>query len=128
MKSLDEIQKLVRNADAIQKAMYDWENVYLADLSCDKKAFGFNNDERFAACEPLMLRVDSWKGYYGNSGCSNILHVDKDIFNRHLLKVLRGKFWSLMKETEASIREEARTHKETAKEELAKQLEAINNL
>lgn len=128
MKTVEEIQKLLRCADSISTAVKAWQDTYTKDSSCDKKGFGFNQDNRFAACDPLKLSVDSWKGYYGNSGCSTILSVDAGIFNGHLLKVLRRQFWQLLQETEQSIRDEAKTHKEAAQQELAEKLKSIDAL
>lgn len=128
MKTVDEIQKLLRNADAISNALKNWDEKYTQDSSCDKKGFQFNEDSRFSACDALSLYVSSWKGYYGNSGCSTILSVDKDVFNTHLLKVLRGRFREILEATGNSIRDEARKHKDEAKKELAEKLNSIETL
>lgn len=126
MEKLKKLQRLMNAANAIEGSIDQWENNYTKDTRCDKHGFGFNNDYRFAACEPLKLTVDSWKGYYGDSGCSNILSVDAAIFNEHLLKVLRSRFWELLKATRESIVAEAATLKDEAKQELADQIKSID--
>lgn len=128
MKTVDQIQTLLRDADAIRDSVHKWKEVYTQDSDFDKIGFQFNEDSRFAACDALSLYVSSWKGTYGSSSCSTILDVNRDVFNQHLLKVLRGKFWQLLEETEQSIREEAREHKEAARKELSEKLQTIESL
>ncbi len=94
----------------------------------DKTGFGFNLDNRFSACEGLSLRVDSWMGSYGSSGCYSVLSVDKQIFNSHLLKVLNGDFEGIMRKVAQSIQHEASTLKEKALKELTEKSEEISTL
>ncbi len=44
----------------------------------DKFGRGFNKDDRFNACPTHTIRYNSWKGIYGNSGCSSILSIGND--------------------------------------------------
>lgn len=127
MDALKEIGILMRNAKAIEEATKTYQKCK-QDSSCDKHNFNFNKDERFSACTGFTLRVDSWKGYYGNSGCSSILSVDHEVFNKHLLKVLREDFWPILNKVQESILDEARGLKTSASEELKAKLETIENL
>ena len=46
-----------------------------SDSTCDKKGLGFNLDDRFS-CLSLKLSLDSWKGYFGHSGCTTINYFE----------------------------------------------------
>ncbi len=59
-----------------------------SDENCDKKGVGFNKDSRFSAFKTTVT-FDSWRGYYGNSGCSTVIHFAdvkavEDAFDKYL--------------------------------------------
>lgn len=61
---------------------------YGRDTSCDKKGYGFNQDDRFAAFK-MTVSFDSHAGYYGNSSCSTVLSVhNKDIVQKAFIEAL----------------------------------------
>ena len=95
----------------------------------DKMGLGFNLDKRFKAHEGLSIRVDSWSGVYGDSGCSSVVHINNDeVFNKHFLKVLNLKFREIMSDVSKSILDEARINKDDALKDVQKRLKAIESL
>lgn len=87
-KTLDKIKSLRREAAAVGgfNALYDAK--YATDSHCDKKGFGFNSDDRFAAFS-VNVHFQSHAGYYGNSSCSRILNVyDADVVKAAFVKAL----------------------------------------
>src|ERR1044072_8719916 len=107
MQNVSKIQRLLNNSNAIIQAFANFEKYEKRKDHYDKTGFGFNKDDRFAACKGLGLRVDSWMGVYGDSGCSRQLDLDDDVFNRHLLSVLQKDFKGIMLKVAESIRNEA---------------------
>ena len=73
----------------IESGLQAWKTC-LEDKNCDKKAFGFNLDDRFSAHEAIKVRLTSWKGYYGNSGCSTIFSFRGDVFRESFVKYLNA--------------------------------------
>lgn len=53
---------------------------------CDQHGFGFNEDSRFSGFK-INLSLDSWLGYYGNSGCSTAIQCGEG-FKKHFVKYL----------------------------------------
>jgi len=126
MKNLEEIEKLKNVSDKITKGIKDhYEKI--RDSSCDKNGIGFNLDSRFSSNKGVTVTVDSWKGYYGDSGCSNSIgSLDDEIFNKHFLKILNLNFNKLMLDTAKSIESEMGNFANKAKRELENKLETIN--
>lgn len=97
------------------------------DPSCDKHCLGFNVDDRFSSAK-VMVRVESKRGYYGDSGVSKSLpDLDDKIFAKHFLKVLNSKFDELMDLTGKSIHKEASDFVDEARKELESKMESVNN-
>ena len=90
MEKLEMLEKLLRNAKTLRDSSATYAS-YAQDGHCDKRGFGFCLDSRFKACESLHVTLDSWKGYYGNSGCSTIFYLDAEIFNRYLREELNAR-------------------------------------
>lgn len=128
MKNVADIEKMIRTANEIKQGFAKMDKYNQNKQHYDKTGMGFNLDSRFAACKGINLYVSSWMGVYGDSGCSNILNLNEEIFNRHLNKVLNKNFKSIMNEVAESIMKEATTLKEAATKELQEKLAAINSL
>jgi len=71
MKNLDTLNGLVHDLNVL-RSYKDIFKKATSDSSCDKKGMGFNLDDRFAAFS-CKISFDSWRGYFGNSGCSNVI-------------------------------------------------------
>lgn len=65
--------------------------------TCDKHGMGFNLDDRFTG-GVIELSIDSWKGYYGNSGCTAGFRID-DTFKEYFVKYLNKHFSQIIEET-----------------------------
>lgn len=128
METFEKVKNLLAQANEIEGAFNKMAEYAKRPQHYDKTGFGFNADNRFAACEGLTLRVDSWMGTYGDSGCGRILSLDKSIFNKHLMKVLSAEFEPIMRKVAESIRKEAGTLKEQAISELEKQKEQLSGV
>lgn len=128
MENVEKIEKLITNANNIRRAFNEWDNNYSNDSRCDKKRMTFNADDRFSACKGAVIRIDTWKGYYGDSGCSNILTLDENLWQKHLVKVLTKDFRKILLAVADSIEEEGREYQEAAKKELKEKLEKIESL
>ncbi|NLS19866.1 hypothetical protein HGP16_25335 [Rhizobium sp. P40RR-XXII] len=86
--TIDRIKALKAGADSFASFHDHYSEKYAVDSHCDKKGYGFNRDDRFAAFK-LTISFDSWAGYYGNSGCSSILSVsDQDIAKKAFIEAL----------------------------------------
>lgn len=128
METVEKIKKLKHVSNSIRvtfQKMDEWEK---RPSKYDKIGFGFNLDNRFSACEPLALSVDSWMGTYGDSGCSRVFHADGRIFRDHLAKVLSVNFKSIMSQVAVSIEAEAASLKEKALAELEQKNSEITSL
>lgn len=95
------------DADIFKKAEHDineLRNKYteylekISDIKCDKFGFKFNGDNRFSSFT-INVSLDSYTGYYGNSGCSQFLYfrepeIVKRAFviylNKHIKEILDG--------------------------------------
>lgn len=87
-KTIDKIKSLKTAANSFSGFHEYYNEKYARDQSCDKKGYGFNKDDRFAAFK-LNVSFDSWSGYYGNSSCGSILHVsDKEIVHKAFIEAL----------------------------------------
>ena len=112
---LEEIKLLLQTAEKLEGFHAMYAGKYHADSQCDKKGFGFSRDNRFRAFE-IKTGFDSWSGYYGNSGCSTILHLpDSDSVSKFMIKAMnihQGLLFQtcakLMREKAAALSEEAR--------------------
>ena len=128
MKEVENIEKLLSTAKEIRDSIDWYNNTYKKESRYDKIGFGFNQDSRFSACDALTLYVSSWRGVYGDSGCSTIMSVNKEVFNAHLLKVLQADFFPILQRVAESIQAEAVKEKDKALKELQDKLQKINEL
>lgn len=128
MKKLDEVKTLRRNVSAIRTFFNASLQKYKLDSRCDKFNYGFNIDDRFKACQGKTITFDSWAGYFGDSGCSNILSLSPEIFNKHLLKYLNNNKHTIMLAIADSIEKEASSLKGEAEKELQAELDKLKEL
>lgn len=128
MENLEKIQKLISVANRITNDIEEHKKA-IKNSTCDKSGMGFNLDNRFKSHNGVLVRVDSWRGYYGNSGCSTAIGtLDEEIFSEHFLKVLNKRFDELMMETARSIRNKAIEYSKKAITELNETLQAVQSL
>lgn len=129
MENLKKIEDLLLASNNLKESINKFKNVYKVDTKrYDKIGFGFNEDDRFKACDGFTLWLSTWKGVYGDSGCANILNIDKAIFNKHLFNAINKRKWELLNEVIETIQAEAATLKEEALKELNEKLERVNAL
>lgn len=83
--NIDKIKTLLRNSAAISGFFELFRSKYMTDTRCDKKGARFNDDQRFASFK-VALSFDNWAGYYGDSGCHTILHVDDAVVGPYFVK------------------------------------------
>lgn len=87
--------------------------------SCDKHGFGFQKDSRFSIFQ-CDLSLDTWTGYFGNSGCSTFGSVgNKDLFKEYFIKWMNSNLSRMFKEIADAIEKDS----EEARAERIKQLE-----
>lgn len=127
MKNFTNLKILQSQSKAINDA---FESIELLrnNSSCDKLGFGFSRDDKYGACSGLTIHVSSHKGFYGNSGCTTIFSLNKDIFNEYLLKVLNKNFTDIMRDVSALISSDAALLKQDALLELNGLIDEINSL
>jgi hypothetical protein len=118
-KTLDRIKSLRREAAAIGGFNDLYSEKYAPDSHCDKKGYGFNRDDRFAAFS-VNIFFESHAGYYGNSSCSRILNVyDTDAVKAAFVKALGVHQKELFQTMASLMREEAASLIEQAETEIA---------
>ena len=87
-KTIQKIKTLTADAAALAVFNDLYARKYDSDTHCDKKGFGFDVDDRFSAFR-IQTNFSSWAGYYGNSSCSNILHLsDSDTVASFIKKAM----------------------------------------
>ena len=128
MKKLDEVKELRTNVSVIRNFLNASLQKYKEDSLCDKFNYGFNLDDRFKACQGKTITFDSWVGYFGDSGCSNIVRLSPEIFNKHLLRYLNNNKHTIMLAIADSIEKEAINLKNDAEKELLAELDKLKEL
>lgn len=124
--AIEKIKALRSDAERLANLHADYDERYAADSRCDKKGFGFGEDNRFAAFK-VSTSFDSYAGYYGNSNCSRILSLaDSEaaqVFVRRALNVLQREIFA----TAAKLmRDEAATMTAAAEGELRAMQEMLD--
>jgi len=126
MKNYKELKEVLKTGEQI-KATINEHYKKIQDSSCDKNDIGFNKDNRFSSAN-IELSVDSYRGYYGNSGCSqNTIVRDSKLFSEFFIKVLNRRFKELMFETADDIIKYANTKKAEAITELEDALKTLKD-
>ena len=128
MKKLDEVKELRKNVSAIRNFFNASLQKYKEDSLCDKFNYGFNLDDRFKACQGKTITFDSWAGYFGDSGCSNIVSLSPEIFNKHLLRYLNDNKHTIMLAIADSIEKDAKSLRCEAEKELQAELDKLKQL
>lgn len=128
MKKLDEVKELRKNVSAIRNFFNMNLQKYKQDSRCDKFNYGFNIDDRFKACQGEIITFDSWTGYFGDSGCSNIVRLSPEIFNKHLLMYLNNNKHTIMLAIADSIEKDAKSLRCEAEKELKAELDNLKEL
>ena len=88
--TLDKIKLMKSVAQNLSTFHEQFQEKYMKDHRCDKQAYGFSVDNRFAAFR-LNTSFDSYAGYYGNSGCSTTLRFGtegENIVSQYLIRAL----------------------------------------
>lgn len=114
---------------SIRQSIDEWYK-HLANAGCDKHGIGVNLDKRFSAAS-LTISIDSWAGYFGDSGCSSVLRVGSkpEIFKNAFGRVLTSHLIKLLKETADLLEresDEARREYIAKLKQEAAELEAID--
>ncbi|MBS5980940.1 MAG: hypothetical protein KIB51_14705 [Dysgonomonas mossii] len=128
MKKLDEVKELRKNVSVIRNFLNASLQKYKEDSRCDKFNYGFNLDDRFKACQGKTITFDSWVGYFGDSGCSNIVRLSPEIFNKHLLRYLNNNKHTIMLAIADSIEKDAKSLICEAEKELQAELDKLKEL
>lgn len=96
---------------------------------CDKYGFGFGEDNRFSSFQLKNLNFASWKGYFGNSSCSTILHIrDPDTVAKYITKAINLHQQEIFKTAARLMKEQAACSRETAEKEIQSMLDELKNL
>lgn len=122
--TMDRIKSLRSTAAALAGFHEKYFQEYAPNKNCDKKGFGFNQDDRFSAFK-LPLSFDSWHGYYGSSSCSRIIHLDSATVGPFFVKALAVHQREIFATAARLMREEAASLTGKASEELAKLQEML---
>lgn len=86
--NLDRIRVLREMSSKLKEFHKIFNTKYAPNSRCDKKGYGFSEDNRFRSFN-IVTGFDSWAGYYGNSGCSKVLSLlDDKIMNEYFIKAL----------------------------------------
>jgi hypothetical protein len=105
--AIERIKILRREAAAIGGFHDLYSEKYAPNSNCDKKGYGFNTDDRFAAFT-FKATFSSWHGYYGSSSCGKILSVyDRAIVENAFVKALNLHQKELFATAARLMREEA---------------------
>lgn len=107
------------------RSVTDTYRALTSDKNCDKKGIGFNRDGRFASLK-LDLSFDSWKGYFGNSSCSRVIHFsDADLVRKAFVAYLNRHYAEIFAEMADSLEDEATVAKEARIAKLEAELESL---
>lgn len=116
---IEKMKSLKSNANALKLFHEMYSQKYESDKNCDKKGYGFNKDDRFAAFK-VTVTFDTWKGYYGNSSCSTILSItDKDAVTKAFVEAINQNHKLIFATMAKLMLAEAESMAGKAKEELA---------
>jgi len=117
--TLTEIQSLRNAAKATANFWPMWREKYLPDSRCDKKRATFiGPDDRFASFS-FKLMFDAHAGYYGNSNCSTIFHLDNALAQKYFTKAIQEMAAPLFERAAELMLEDAAALADKAKEEIS---------
>lgn len=115
--TLDKIRRMRSAASSLAGFHQMYDDKFKPNLDCDKKGYGFQRDNRFAAFD-VKVSFDSWHGYYGDSSCSTILSVDRDLAKEYLVKALNVHQRELFATAARLMREDAAELTDKAQSEI----------
>jgi len=96
--------------------------------NCDKKGIGFNKDRRYSAFS-VNLSFDSWRGFYGDSGCSRVIRlIDPETVGKSLVKYARLHQTEILDFIHADLINQAVELKNKALDEMEKEKSFINSI
>lgn len=123
---MNDYEKQIGVANSIRDGLAKRE-AYWSKSSCDKRGWGINKDSRFSSVK-MEVSIDTWAGWYGDSGCSNILHIsDANIFKSAFFKVIERNLDKLLLDTASLIEKESEAAKMKLIAELEDKLEQLKN-
>lgn len=95
--------------------------------NCDKNGIGFNRDNRFAAFK-LTVSFDSWRGYYGDSGCSTVICFRDEVAVKDaFVNYLNNHWQEIFNEMADGIEKTSEASKQKYIEELTAELSRLTN-
>lgn len=97
MTDIDEIKSIASDAEKLSqfhttypRSLRNYQELH-SSTQVDKYGMGFNQDERFRACNPRRIWFDSHKGYFGSSDCHSLLSIsNEDLFWKAFIKYLNA--------------------------------------
>jgi hypothetical protein len=116
--TIDKIKRLRSEAANLSGFHQMFADALEADKRCDKKGYGFGLDNRFTAFK-VNTHFSSYKGYYGNSSCSNALTVDSDLVAPYIVRALNVHQEKIFATAALLMRDEAAELSAKAETELA---------
>lgn len=129
METVKEIKRLRENANQIYDLFLNKIPRWAKDRKhFDKVGWGFNQDDRFNACETFYVAFSSHMGTYGDSGCSRQCSLDKELFRKHFIKYLNDNKETIMLAIAKQIEDEAKSLKSKAENELQISLQQLSEL
>ncbi len=103
----------------------------IKESRCDKHDLVFNGDDRFKSAD-MKIALISYRGYYGDSGCSTSVSVgDRDIFESLFVEYLNTHINGILDAIVSLAEEKANASKASALSalELARQeIEAVGSV
>ena len=95
---------------------------------CDKKGIGFNKDSRFSAFS-AKLSFDSWRGFYGDSYCSDVIQlIDPETASKSLVKYAELHQKEILDFIHDDLMQQAITLKNKAIDEMEEEKSFINSI
>jgi hypothetical protein len=127
MEEFEKIKSMLKDADTLKRSNEIYSEK-IHDKSCDKHGFEFSTYDKFVSIN-LSVNLNSWRGYYGNSGCSTIFSFQngnevKEAFEKYL-NIHRTEILKWMGEY---IYNKVIKEKEKAEKELQEGLDFLNNI
>lgn len=117
MSNIEKIQSLLRSAETLCGFHKLYSDKYSPNSNCDKKGFGFGKANRFSSFD-VKTSFDNWAGYFGNSSCSTIMHVDRALAADFVVKAMNVHQREIFATAAKLMRDEARKLRGDAQTEI----------
>ena len=118
-------QKLYEEAKQLRKDVEIYKKE-IKNSRCDKHNLGFNIDSRFSACK-VTVSLDSYTGYFGDSGCGRAIHGGENLGN-YLVKYLNAHKYEILQWIWEAMERDALKHIDEAIEAKEKELAELKAL